>query len=137
MLPGFGARTPPYETPVKHLHLTDWITIRGSFASNAGIATVTQGEPYWLDVSEYDDLVGYVEVREVTGTVTLNFQTAPSKDEVTFQSVGSLVVTTALVQTGAVLSKYATIPIARYFRWQAVGVGAPYDATFRIFLGVS
>ncbi len=46
--------------------LTDWITVRGS--NN----TVTQSESEWLDLTQYEDLTFWIDVKEVTGAaVTL------------------------------------------------------------------
>jgi hypothetical protein len=62
--------------------LQDWITIRGS------VTTITQGEDGWLDLTAYQDLVFWVDCREVTGTTpAISFQTSPTKDESLFTTV--------------------------------------------------
>jgi hypothetical protein len=38
--------------------LQDWTTIRG------GVTTVTQSEPDWLDLTPYQDIVFWIDVRE-------------------------------------------------------------------------
>jgi hypothetical protein len=119
---------------MKHFCLTDWVTIRGLTTLTA---TITQGEPAWIDVGEHEDAVFYLQVQEVTGTVTLTYQTSPSKDDVSFQPLfPGFAMVTGTRAPDRVLGKYSLVPIARYVRWQLIGGGtSPYDATFRIWVG--
>ncbi len=116
--------------------LQDWTTIRGA----ATVATVVQGEDNWLDLSAYQDLVFWVDVREATGTtVLMTFQTAPTKDESLFtQMVAATTLTAATTPTvvKALLSAAAT-PVARYVRWQIVGPAVAWDATFRVMVAAN
>ena len=113
--------------------LQDWITVRG--ANN----TVTQSESEWLDLTQYEDVGFWIDVREVTGTVTLNIQTSPTKDE-SFFAAANIYQNAALAasatpitpSTTKVLMSSATIPIARYVRWSLTSSTATFDATFRI-----
>ena len=60
-------------------------------------ATVTQGESSWLDLAPYQDVSFYLDVREFTGTTpTIQFQTAPIKDETLFQAMLSSAITLTL-----------------------------------------
>lgn len=116
--------------------LTDWITVRGS--NN----TVTQSESEWLDLTQYEDVTFWIDVKEVTGAaVTLNIQTSPTRDEAFF-AAANLYQNTALAPTATpVVSKVtmsaAAVPIARYLRWQLTSANAPFDATFRIFVSAN
>jgi hypothetical protein len=114
--------------------LQDWLTTRGS--NN----TIIQSESEWLDLTQYQDLVVWLDVREFTGTtVTLNIQTAPTKDE-TFFSQGTMYTTTIAVGTAApakVLMSAATVPLARYVRWSLTSASAPFDVTFRIMISAN
>ena len=114
--------------------LQDWITIRGT--NN----TVTQSESEWLDLTQYEDLVFWIDVREVFGApVTLNIQTSPTKDEAFF-GVGAMYSAAVAVGTAApskLLMSAATVPVARYVRWSLTSASAPYDVTFRIFIAAN
>jgi len=116
--------------------LTDWITVRGS------ANTVTQSESEWLDLTQYEDVMFWIDVREVTGTVTLNLQTSPTKDENFFQAANiyqnaALAAGTLTPANTKVLMSAASIPLARYVRWQLTSASAPFDATFRIMVSAN
>ncbi len=111
--------------------LQDYTTIRG-----AG-ATVTQGEAGWIDLSSYQDVVFWVDVREITGTtVTLTLQTSPTKDDAMFLPlVSPTAITTSpnpSVLKALMTSASTPNPVARYVRWSLYGSASPWDATFRI-----
>ena len=116
--------------------LTDWITVRGN--NN----TITQSESEWLDLTPYEDVVFWIDVREVTGAaVTLNIQTSPTKDEAFF-GAANLYQNTALAPTTTpIISKVtmtgATVPLSRYLRWQLTSANTPFDATFRIMVSAN
>ena len=116
--------------------LQDFTTIRGT--NN----TVTQSESEWLDLTQYEDVFFWIDCKELTGTtVTLNIQTSPTKDDSLFTNVYSQLLTTAIQNPGSTggkcLMSTATIPIARYVRWQLTSTAAPFDATLRIFLSAN
>jgi hypothetical protein len=117
--------------------LQDWITVRGGGGS--GVKAVTQSEPCWLDLAGYDDVVLYLDVRELTttGTLSMNYQTSPSRDEASFINMVT-VFTLALTPTprvDPVLASYAAVPLARFLRWSLTTVDlGTWDATFRILL---
>ncbi len=116
--------------------LTDFITVRGS--GN----TITQSESEWLDLTQYEDVTFWIDVKEVTGTVTMNIQTSPTKDETFFANVYTNAALAAGVINpastgGKCLMSSASVPIARYIRWQVTSASAPFDATFRIFISAN
>jgi hypothetical protein len=114
--------------------LQEWITIRGS------VTTVTQGEDGWLDLTAYQDLVFWVDCREVTGTTpAISFQTSPTKDDSLFTNViasANLAANAAPTVTKALLAS-ATVPVARYLRWQITGPAGTWDATFRVLIAAN
>ena len=116
--------------------LQDYITIRGVSGG-----TVTQNESGWLDLSAYQDLVFFTDVREVSGgTVTLNFQTSPTKDEALFTNVtGGVGIAAATIRAGTdkALLGSATVPVARFLRWTLNGPAAAWDMTFRIYVAAN
>jgi hypothetical protein len=117
--------------------LQDWTTIRGA------VTTVTQGEDFWLDLTPYQDVIFWVDCREVSpsGTTTLiiNLQTSPTKDESLFTNIATAVTLTASsspqIAQGQI-SK-ALVPLARYVRWQIVGGTTTWDATFRVLVAAN
>lgn len=113
--------------------LQDWTTIRGA----AG-ATITQHESEWLDLSMYQDAVFWVDVREATASPTLTLQTAPTKDESFFQPIvaGFTVAGSATPTVVSAFMTAASVPLARYLRWQLTSASA-WDATFRIVVAAN
>ena len=115
--------------------MQDWITIRGS--SNT---PVTQGEIGWLDMSAYQDINFWVDVREFSGstTPTLYFQTSPNKEDLLFAAPAGAMASLTLTLTPSnpyrVLLATASVPIARYVRWQLIGPNSAWDATFRVLV---
>jgi hypothetical protein len=121
--------------------LQDWTTIRG--ASNV---TVIQGESGWLDLTPYQDAYFWLDVREVSGgTVTVTFQTAPTKDESLFMPLqlgtayaaasGSATPTVVLARMSS--GTASNPPIARFVRWQLSPPGATWDITFRVLVAAN
>ena len=114
--------------------LCDWTTIRGN--NN----TINQSESEWLDLTQYEDLFFWIEVKEVTGAaVTLNLQTSPTKDESLFATMSANTTLAAgtitpASGTGKCLMSNAAVPVARYVRWQLTSANNPFDATFRIHI---
>jgi len=111
--------------------LQDWTTIRGA------VSTITQNETEWLDLAPFQDAVFWIDVREASaaaGSPTLYLQTSPTLDDAFFQSMTAT--GTAMVGSGTptVVSVFmisATVPLARFVRWQIAG-SPTWDATFRI-----
>jgi hypothetical protein len=115
--------------------LQDWTTIRGG----GSVTTVTQQETDWLDLSPYQDVVFWVDVKEVTSNPTLYLQTSPTLDDSFFQSMTTVTMAAAAAPTVVallMLSASTTIPVARYVRWQIAGT-TTWDATFRIALAAN
>ncbi len=112
--------------------LQDYATIRGNSST-----TITQNESAWLDLTPYQDLVFWIDTRELTGAVTCRLQTSPTKDEAMFLDIiASFALAVTVTQKPALLG-VATVPIARYLRWVLVGPASTWDATLRIYVAAN
>jgi hypothetical protein len=114
------------------LLLQDWVTIR----SNGDLsAWVTQGADRWIDLEDYEDLVFYLDVREVSGgAVQMSYQTSPTKLETSFLTMMPAFTLAAGVRVDRAFFATAAVPAARYVRWKLTGPVGTWDATFRIWL---
>jgi hypothetical protein len=124
--------------------LQDWVTIRGA----STIGTITQSEHEWLDLSGYEDLIAWVDIREVllanNTYVQFNLQTAPIKDEYLFVNMESSPLTVSAALTAPSIRKIImaapttpNVPLGTWVRWQlttsnGTSVNNVWDATFRI-----
>jgi hypothetical protein len=117
---------------VESFVLQDWVTIRGA----VGVASVTQGADSWLDITDHEDLVFYVEVKGLTNAPVMNYQTSPTRQEATFLPLVTPFTMTSGLRTDAALFAYALTPPARQVRWKLTSsnTGLIFDATFRIFV---
>lgn len=111
--------------------LQEWTTIQVPASG-----TVAQDEAGWLDLTNYDDVVVWSQVRTSTNIATLDIETSPTKDDGWFTSMAqpSVSAATAPVVTKVIFAS-ATTPVARFVRWKvtASGGGAG-DITFRIWI---
>ncbi len=59
--------------------LTNWTTMRGGVS----VTSITQSEAQWLDLRGFEDIVAWLECKNVTPSgatnITLQYQTAPTK----------------------------------------------------------
>jgi hypothetical protein len=115
--------------------LQDWTTLLGTTALRA----FTQPENGIVDLSEVQDVVGWLEVKEVspaTGVLQMSYQTAPTKDEALFVAMVPAVRVTGPGVTTTVMFKNASVvPLTRWVRWQlGVTSATTWDITFRIYL---
>jgi hypothetical protein len=123
----------------------DWLTIRGPQQSTGALVPITQSEEQWLDLAGYQDVVLWGQVVELSlggaSSISLNFQTAATKDESMFVTMATGQVN-GVGGTGAgilsVLKNTALQPLARWVRWQLVPASFPstgtWDMTFRLLL---
>ena len=117
--------------------LQDWITIRGQ----TGLTSVTQTETDWLGLAPYQDVVFWIDVREVTfggaTNIGINLQTAPIKEDALFANMQTFGATTngLTVIPNMSTNTATTVPLARWVRWQLKPNSTPtgtWDITFRI-----
>jgi len=105
------------------------------------VTTVTQGEDSWLDLTAYQDLVFWVDCREVSGTTTpvITFQTSPTKDESLFTAIATATTLSASASPTVVKATLAlaVTPLARYVRWQIGSGTSTWDATFRVLVAAN
>lgn len=120
--------------------LQDWITL-GGFSSSQ----IIQTEQDWLDMTPYQDVVAWLDVREASTSpaAKIYLETAPSKDGSLFMPMlaGGTALgaapTPVIVQ---LLMGSAAVPIAQYLRWRVQGTGGPlslWDTTFRILVAAN
>lgn len=118
--------------------LQDWITVGG-----AANASVIQGEKDWLDMSPFQDVVAWVDIRNVTPTNMpfLKLETAPAKDESLFTFMGSGAGLAMVGGTAPTVLQFlmgsATVPIAECLRWKITGGAVAWEATFRILVAAN
>jgi hypothetical protein len=121
-----------------------WVTIRG----NSTIGSITQSEPLWLDLAGFQDVVCWLEAKEIlTGGATniaINYETAPNKENVDFIALNGATPVN-LTTVGPVVSIYlkdtASNPLARWLRWTLLPSGGTvsttWDATFRVLVAAN
>jgi hypothetical protein len=109
--------------------LQDWITIKGSQA--AANVTVTQSETDWMSFQAYQDIVFWLETKSLvlaTGvtSITLEYQTAPAKDESLFVPMTTAITLAAgstPTITKVLLAQNPSVPLARWVRWKLTANG--------------
>ena len=124
---------------MKCFPLQDWTTLRGA----STITSIVQDPSGWLNLSPFQDVVFWLDVRNVSPgpTLALAYQTAPSRDGGSFLPVATITPLTAAAAPAVtkVLAASAAQPLARWVRWSLTqaGAGASWDATFRIWLAAN
>lgn len=115
--------------------MQDWVTLGAA----TGITSITQGADRWLEVKTTADAVFYLDVKQpgntgTTSNVTINYQTAPRREDSSFVTMLAVPLTsTTTTNVGAVLAAYAQVPMARYVRWQ-LAFSAAASVTFRLWM---
>jgi hypothetical protein len=115
--------------------LQDWILVKGTTTT---VLQVTQAEHGWLDLEEYQDVVFWLMVNEVAGTTcAISYQTSPTADETLFSTMATVTLTAATAPVVTqVLMLAASVPLARYVRWQLNGTGS-WEASFRVMVAAN
>jgi hypothetical protein len=107
------------------------------------VTTINQSEATWLDLRGFEDIVAWLDCKEVTvggGAPTLTYQTAPTKDDVLFTGLTTAVtLSSGLVKITKMTMAGATVPLARWLRWQLASGGATgtWDVTFRLWIAAN
>jgi hypothetical protein len=121
---------------MRSLIAQDWVTIRGAVAG-----TVAQSEHQWLDLTGYENVIAWLQVEEVTGTVQMAYATSPTQDDGLFALMGTYNTFPITVATGVtvtpLIKDLCTNPLGRWFRWEVVATGNGWDVTFRLFLAAN
>jgi hypothetical protein len=112
--------------------LQNWTVISGATT----LTSIAQGADSWLDLGDYEDVSFILEVKEVTGTVTMNYETSPSFEDASFIACVTPFTLTTGVRTDRVLAAYASVPVSQYLRWRLTNPGGAgtWDTVFRIWL---
>jgi hypothetical protein len=106
-----------------------------TIAGGSALTSIAQGGDHWLDLGDYEDVQFVLEVKEVTGTVTMNYETSPSFEELSFLACVKPFTLATGVRSDTVLAAYAAVPVSQYLRWRlSVAGGSSWDAVFRIWL---
>jgi len=111
------------------LLVQDWVTIRVGGSNNS---TATQGADSWIDLQDAEDLVLFLDVREVTGSPHMGYQTSPTKQETSFVNMLPAFNIATGVRIDRVFANIAPIPVARFMRWQISNANGA-DVTFRLW----
>jgi hypothetical protein len=104
-----------------------------------GVTSLSQSAHQYLDVGQNEDLVFYLDVRNVSPSgVTISYETSPTPQNSGFLAMiaPTLVTTARLVVSRAAFST-AAVPPARYVRWRLglpSGGAGPWNMTFRVWV---
>ena len=106
---------------------------------------VGQPEPRWLDLSGYQDIVAFIDVKKVDNGqsmgLTIALQTAPIRDETLFMNVTApLVIAAEGLAIAKMFKDTTSFPLSRWLRWQVALTSAPmipWTVTFRIWIAAS
>ncbi len=107
-----------------------------SLSAATGITSITQGADRWLEVKTAADAVFYLDVRQPGSGITISYQTAPRREDSSFVTMLSVPLTSTLTtNAGSVLAAYASVPLAKYVRWQLAFPGtSSASVTFRLWM---
>jgi hypothetical protein len=120
------------EGAVNSALLQHWLSVGGSSA----ITSLTQGADLWLDLGDYEDVGFTLEVKAVTGTVTMNYETSPSIEDASFLACVVPFTITTGVRSDTLLASCALVPTGQYVRWRLSTGGGAWNVTFRIWLSL-
>lgn len=116
--------------------LQDWVSVK----SLTSAAPIIQNESDWLGFSSFADIAFWIDIRAFstsTGTLLLELQTSPTKDDGLFKtmnSVSPVVVGTPISPIPkTLLASNPAVPLATWVRWIITpSASATWDITFRI-----
>jgi hypothetical protein len=120
--------------------LQDWLTIRGG----STVTSVVMNEVQYAQLDAYQDVIFWLQASEVTlggaAAITLNYETAPLKDETLFAPMASVAITAAVMTPPTIskvlLSQNPNVPLSRWVRWHITQSSATsaWDLSFRVLL---
>ena len=108
--------------------------MRGADIANS---SVTQSAEAWVDLGAHEDVVFFLDVREVSAgtTVKMYYETAPVREQGAFLSMNQGFALAAGVRVDRFFSSNGGVVPARYVRWRMQRTaGVKWDVTFRIWL---
>ncbi len=115
------------------LLVQDWATLRGADATSM----IVQSSTDWVDLGAVEDLVLFLDVREVTSgaTIKMYYETAPVREQGAFVSMLQPFTMAVGTRVDRCFSSNSGVAPARYLRWRlsrTSGAGT-WDATFRLW----
>lgn len=111
--------------------LQDALTINGQ----DGILSVTQSAHQYLDIGLNEDLVFYLDVKNVSGAVTISYETSPTPQDSSFlPMIAPVTISATGLRVDRAAFSTAAVPPARYVRWRLQCAGGAWSATFRIWV---
>jgi hypothetical protein len=112
--------------------LQSWTTIAGTSV----IASVPQSAHEYLDIGEHEDLAFYLDVRRLTGGVTINYETSPTAEDSGFLPIIRPFAISAMgLRVDNAFFAFAATPAARFVRWRLSNSGGVnWNVTFRIWV---
>jgi hypothetical protein len=125
---------------MKAFVLQDWVTVRGATT----VTQIIQNEANYAALDQFQDVILWLQVPEVTlggGTVTMNLDTAPLKDESLFTPMTNLNIGVTqgalapIIKSNLLNASGNNVPLSRWVRWHITTSGSgTWDMTFRILL---
>jgi hypothetical protein len=99
--------------------LQDWVTIRAKNSGGTNITSIAQGADAWIDIGDFEDFTFFLDVRELTaaGSMTVYYETSPTQQETSFQTMVSFTPATGR-RVDRIISSIAGVPPARFVRWR-------------------
>ena len=112
--------------------LQSWTTLAGT----SSILSVPQSAHDYLDIGEHEDLTFYLDVRRLTGGVTLSYETSPTAEDSGFLSIiRPFAITATGLRVDNAFFAFAATPAARFVRWRLTNTGGvSWNVTFRIWV---
>jgi hypothetical protein len=125
---------------MQSLMLSNWTTLR---TPSSVSTTIKQPESQWLDVGDYQDLIGWLEIKEYSptsgATLVFAYQLSPTKDDAYFAS--STASSLNIAGTGVTIAKMligSTSFNARWLRYQvSCSSSVAWDITFRAWISAN
>jgi len=124
------------------LMLSNWTTLK----TPAVATTIKQPATQWLDLGDYEDGVGWLEIKELSGaTFTWTYQFSPTNDDGYFSAAAPASPFSFSAAAGVTVTRLmlgATSPNvvynARYLRYQlSTSVATASDITFRCWISAN
>lgn len=100
-----------------------------------GLTSLTQSAHQYLDIGQNEDLVFYLDVRNVSGSVLIAYETSPTQQDSSFLP---MIAPVPIIGTGLKVDRAAfstaAVPPARFVRWKLTCLGGAWNVTFRVWL---
>lgn len=114
--------------------LTDWTAMSGS----SSVSSITQPAAQWLDLPDHEDAVFFLEVKELSGTVTMIYESSPTCQDQLFVPVIPAFTMATGPKVDRALFSTGGFPLCRFLRWRLTGSNgaSSWGSTFRIWVAL-